>query len=38
MRLAGQARWETGELFVGALFEVRFGVLDAVYVGSAAYP
>ncbi|HLU66710.1 MAG TPA: HEAT repeat domain-containing protein [Kofleriaceae bacterium] len=37
-RVSGQARWETGELFLGAAFEVTYGLLDAVFVGSGAYP
>ena len=37
LRLAGQGRFESKELFVGAVFEVRYGFLDAVFVGSSAY-
>lgn len=35
-RLAGTARWETGELFLGAVFEASYGLLDTSYVGGAA--
>jgi hypothetical protein len=38
LRLASEGRWESGEVFIGATFEARYGFLDAVYVGSGAYP
>jgi len=38
LRLAGEGRWVSGEIFIGATFEARYGFLDAVYVGSGAYP
>jgi hypothetical protein len=37
-RLAAEARHESGELFFGAVFDVRYGFLDATYVGSSAFP
>ena len=37
-RVAGEGRWESGEVFVGALFEVTYGFLDAVFVGASAFP
>jgi len=38
LRIAGQGRLESEEIFVGAVFEARYGFLDAVFVGSSAYP
>ncbi len=38
LRVAGQGRLESEEIFVGAVFEARYGFLDAVFVGSSAYP
>ena len=35
-RLAGTARWETGELFLGAVFEANYGLLDTSFVGGSA--
>lgn len=37
-RLAAESRYESGELFFGAVFDVRYGFLDATYVGSGAFP
>ena len=37
-RLAGEVRYETGELFVGALFEAAYGLLDAGWVSRSASP
>ena len=37
-RVAGEGRWESGEVFVGALFEVTYGFLDAAFVGASALP
>ena len=38
LRVAGQGRLESEEIFIGAVFEARYGFLDAVFVGSSAYP
>jgi hypothetical protein len=38
LRVAGMGRVESGELVVGAVFEARYGFLDAVFDGSSAYP
>jgi hypothetical protein len=35
--LAGQGRYESGELFLGVLFEGQYGLIDAGYVGSAGH-
>lgn len=34
-RLAGEGRYESGELFLGVVFEGQYGLIDASYVGSA---
>jgi hypothetical protein len=35
--LAGQARFESSELFLGVVFEGQYGLIDAGYVGSAGH-
>jgi hypothetical protein len=37
-RLAGTVALEAGEIFVGASFEARYGLLDAGFVSPALYP